>query len=86
MVGPRSSGMPSKHALVQDAAYASLLRRPPPGGRTCALPRGSSRRWEAPPREPQLIAWHFAEASAPDKSIAYYSKAADHATGRFCTG
>ena len=70
-----------KHALVQDAAYASLLR---------------DRRREIHLRlaevlekdiggaaEPQLIAWHFAEAGIPEKSIAYYSKAADHATGRF---
>ena len=36
---------------------------------------------EAP--EPQVIAWHFAEGGMPDKSLEYYRKAAEHATGRF---
>ena len=71
-----------KHALVQDAAYASLLRD---RRRETHLRLAESLEQEvgAAAAEPQLIAWHFAEASAPDKSIAYYSKAADHATGRF---
>jgi predicted ATPase len=33
--------------------------------------------------DPQLIAWHFSEAGAPDRSIGYYLKAAERATGRF---
>jgi class 3 adenylate cyclase len=71
-----------KHALVQDAAYASLLRD---RRRETHLRLAERLEQEVggPAAEPQLIAWHFAEASAPDKSIAYYSKAADHATGRF---
>src|SRR5262249_57700624 len=31
----------------------------------------------------QLIAWHFGEAGAPDRSIDYYLRAAERATGRF---
>jgi class 3 adenylate cyclase len=71
-----------KHALVQDAAYASLLRD---RRRETHLRLAERLEQEVGgvAAEPQLIAWHFAEASAPDKSIAYYSKAADHATGRF---
>ncbi|MBV9556435.1 MAG: AAA family ATPase, partial [Pseudolabrys sp.] len=72
-----------KHALVQDAAYASMLR---------------DRRRELHLRfaealekntiggilpEPQLIAWHFGEAAVPDKSIDYYLKAAQQTTGRY---
>jgi hypothetical protein len=71
-----------KHALVQDAAYASLLR-----ARRHAihlrLAEGLENDTADAAAEYQLIAWHFAEASAPDKSITYYSKAAEHATGRF---
>jgi len=33
--------------------------------------------------EPQLIARHFAYAGAPERSIDYYLKAAERATGRF---
>jgi tetratricopeptide (TPR) repeat protein len=33
--------------------------------------------------EPQLIAWHFGEAGAPEKSIDYYIKAAERTTGRY---
>jgi class 3 adenylate cyclase/tetratricopeptide (TPR) repeat protein/energy-coupling factor transporter ATP-binding protein EcfA2 len=72
-----------KHALVQDAAYASLLR---------------DRRRELHLRlanalekneiggitpEPQLIAWHFGEAGVPEKSIDYYLKASAQTTGRY---
>jgi hypothetical protein len=37
-------------------------------------------------REPQVVAWHFAEGAAPEKSIYYYLKAAATATGRFALG
>jgi class 3 adenylate cyclase/predicted ATPase len=70
-----------KHALVQDAAYASLLRE-----RRRAIHLRLAEELEqdhakegAP--EPHLIAWHFAEAGAPEKSIHYYRQAAEHATG-----
>jgi hypothetical protein len=71
-----------KHALVQDAAYASLVR-----GRRRAIHLRLAEELEndtaSAAAEHQLIAWHFSEASVPEKSITYYSKAAEHATGRF---
>ena len=71
-----------RHALLQDAAYASLLRE-----KRKIIHFGVARILEsdveARTREPQLLAWHFAEAAIPDKSIDYYLKAAASATGRF---
>jgi class 3 adenylate cyclase len=71
-----------KHALVQDAAYASLLR-----DRRRAIHLRVAEEMEKDAvgdvTEPQLIAWHFAEADAPDRAVDYYRKAAVLATGRF---
>ncbi len=72
-----------KHALVQEAAYASLLR-----DRRSATHMKVAEVLEKDPANveaahPQLTAWHFAEAGMPDKAVTYYLKAADQATGRF---
>ena len=67
-----------KHALVQDAAYASLLRD---RRRTIHLRLAKTLEHDA--TEPQLVAWHFAEGGEPEKSITYYLKAAELATGRY---
>jgi class 3 adenylate cyclase/tetratricopeptide (TPR) repeat protein len=71
-----------KHALVQDAAYTSLLRD---RRRELHLRLAEALEKNAIPEivsEPQLIAWHFGEAGAPEKSIDYYLKAAERTTGR----
>jgi class 3 adenylate cyclase/predicted ATPase len=71
-----------RHALVQDAAYSSLLRdqrRAIHARLAEVLETGAS--GEA--AEPQVIAWHFAEAGVAGKAASYYQKAAEHATGRF---
>jgi class 3 adenylate cyclase len=72
-----------KHALVQEAAYASLLR-----DRRSAIHLKLAEVLEKDPANaeaahPQLTAWHFAEAGMPDKAVTHYLKAADQATGRF---
>ena len=72
-----------KHALVQDAAYASLLRQ---RRRTFHLRLAEILAEESPFSEsalPEVIAWHFAEGGSPDRSIDYYLKAAERTTGRF---
>lgn len=79
---PPESVYTFKHALVQDAAYASLLR-----DRRRSIHRRLAEMLEADTAavaaEPQLIAWHFAQAGVPDKSIHHYVEAAERATGRF---
>ena len=72
-----------KHALVQEAAYSSLLRE-----RRSVIHQKLAEVLEKDPANveathPQLTAWHFAEAGMPEKAVTYYLKAADQATGRF---
>ncbi len=72
-----------KHALVQDAAYASMLRerRRDLHLRLAEVLERNSAIDTA--TDAQLIAWHFGEAGAPDRSIDHYLRAAEKATGRF---
>jgi len=80
---PPEASYSFKHALVQDAAYASMLRD---RRRELHLRLGETLEKNAAngaTTDPQLIAWHFSEAGAPDRSIDYYLKAAERATGRF---
>jgi hypothetical protein len=71
-----------KHALVQDAAYSSLLR-----DRRRALhlqvAQGLERDEGGPATaEPELLAYHFAEAGVADRAIDYHLAAAERATAR----
>src|SRR5262249_9767999 len=64
-----------KHALVQDAAYDSLLRR-----RRQELhgkiARAIGERWpQTEATEPELLARHYTEANQPDKAIPLWQKA-----------
>jgi class 3 adenylate cyclase len=80
---PPEASYSFKHALVQDAAYASMLRD---RRRELHLRLGETLEKNSAngaTTDPQLIAWHFSEAGAPDRSIDYYLKAAERATGRF---
>ncbi|MBI3515609.1 MAG: AAA family ATPase [Proteobacteria bacterium] len=70
-----------KHALVQDAAYASLLR-----GRRRGLHLRLAEALAVAGAEPELIAWHFGEAHQPERSLEYYLKAVNRATGRYALG
>lgn len=71
-----------KHALVRDAAYGSLLR-------------GARRQWhgrigqalEAQSREltetqPEVLAWHYAEAGLVEKAIAFWTRAGQRSAAR----
>jgi class 3 adenylate cyclase len=81
---PPQANYTFKHALVQDAAYASLMRderRKLHLAVAEALERDTS---GTPGTEPELLARHFAEAGVPDKAIDWYLKAAGRTTaGRF---
>jgi class 3 adenylate cyclase len=79
---PPDSTYSFKHALVQDAAYASLLR-----DRRRALHLRHAQTLEnGAATEPEQIAYHFGEAGAPDTAIEYYLNAAESATGRLALG
>ena len=70
-----------KHALMQDAAYGSLLRE-----RRRALhlqvAETLERDWADTTAEPELLAYHFAEAGVADRAIDYHLKAAEQAMAR----
>ncbi len=71
-----------KHALVQDAAYESLLKgkRQQLHGRIANVLEGQfPERSEA---EPELLAHHFTEAGAADQAVAYWRRAGDRALER----
>jgi class 3 adenylate cyclase len=71
-----------KHALVQDAAHGSLLH-----DRRRALHLQVAEEFERDEgglamTEPELLAYHFAEAGVVDRAIDYRLKAAEHAMAR----
>ncbi|HEX3400179.1 MAG TPA: AAA family ATPase [Acetobacteraceae bacterium] len=69
-----------RHALVQDAAYSSLLRdRRRELHHQVAL---GLERDEGGLVEPELLAYHFAEAAITDRAIDYHLKAAERAMAR----
>jgi class 3 adenylate cyclase/tetratricopeptide (TPR) repeat protein len=68
-----------KHALVQDAAYASLVRsrRQQLHGR---IGRALVEQFpETADIEPEIVAHHYAEAGLPDAAIDYWQKAGERA-------
>jgi class 3 adenylate cyclase/tetratricopeptide (TPR) repeat protein len=70
-----------KHALIQDAAYDSLLksRRQALHRRAAELLRNEAERAAA---EPEVIAHHFTEASLDELAIEWWGKAGDQALRR----
>jgi predicted ATPase len=71
-----------KHALVQDAAYSTLLRsrRQQLHGRIAATLEGQFPDIAA--AHPEVLARHCTEASLHDKAIGYWSRAGDQAVQR----
>jgi predicted ATPase len=78
--GPQASYR-FKHALIQDAAYDSLLksRRQALHRRAAEILRDDTERAAA---EPELIAHHFTEAGLDDLAIEWWGKAGDQALRR----
>lgn len=69
-----------RHALVQDAAYGSMLR---PRRRALHLQAAEALEREAPAEaEPEILAHHFAAAGVAERAIDYYLKAATRAASR----
>jgi class 3 adenylate cyclase len=66
-----------KHALIQDAAYESLLKN-----RRRALHRRAAEALRDANAEPEAIAHHFTEARLDDLAIEWWGKAGDQALRR----
>ena len=69
-----------KHALVQDAAYGTMLRsrRQQLHGRITTVLEGEFP--EVPRTQPEILAHHCAEAGLAEKAIDYYLAASKRAT------
>jgi class 3 adenylate cyclase/tetratricopeptide (TPR) repeat protein len=71
-----------KHALVQDAAYASLLRTDRRDVHRRISEALESRLSETREIQPELLAHHFTEADMTDHAIRYWLKAGQQALGQ----
>ena len=71
-----------KHALVQDAAYGSLLRTERRDVHRRVSEALESRFSETAEIQPELLAHHFAEADMADHAVRYWLKAGQRALGR----
>jgi class 3 adenylate cyclase len=72
-----------RHVLIQDAAYASMVRDRRRSFHLRYAEALEKDRAGPASTAPELLAAHFAEGGAAEKSIDYYLKAAARATGRF---
>jgi tetratricopeptide (TPR) repeat protein len=64
-----------KHALIQDAAYQSLLKRTRQQYHQQVAKLLEDRFPEVASTQPELVAHHYTEANCPAKAIAYWRKA-----------
>ena len=64
-----------KHALIQDAAYQSLLKRTRQQYHQQVAKLLEDRFPEAASTQPELVAHHYTEANCPAQAIAYWLKA-----------
>jgi predicted ATPase len=71
-----------KHALIQDAAYASLLRSVRQGYHQQVAQLLEARFPEVVEAQPELVAHHYTEAACPEQAIGYWQRAGQHAARR----
>jgi class 3 adenylate cyclase/tetratricopeptide (TPR) repeat protein len=74
---PPTAAYRFKHALIQDAAYESLLK-----SRRQALHRRAAEGLRAATAEPEAIAHHFTQAGLDELAIEWWGKAGDQALRR----
>ncbi|MGA7265948.1 MAG: hypothetical protein WBX30_34430, partial [Stellaceae bacterium] len=71
-----------KHALIQDAAYQSLLKRTRQQYHQQVAKLLEDRFPEVASTQPELVAHHYTEANCPAQAIAYWHKAGAAAASR----
>ncbi|MBV9198572.1 MAG: AAA family ATPase [Alphaproteobacteria bacterium] len=71
-----------KHALVRDAAYASLLRRRREELHAQIAAVLESDFPDIVEGQPELVAQHFTEAGLTERAVAYWERAGEHAVAR----
>ncbi len=72
-----------KHALIQDAAYQSLLKRTRQQYHQQVAKLLEDRFPEVASSQPELVAHHYAQANCPAQAIAYWHKAGAAAARQF---
>src|SRR4030095_8860551 len=71
-----------KHALIQEAAYQSLLRRTRQHYHQRIAQVVETRFPETAETQPELVAHHYTEAGLNAQDIRYWQRAGPHATDR----
>ena len=71
-----------KHALIQDAAYGTLLREPRRALHARIAETFESRFAEITENRPEVLARHFTEAGISETAIKYWSRAGERALQR----
>ncbi len=71
-----------KHALIQDAAYESLLKRTRQQYHQQVAALMEERSPETVAAQPELVAHHYSEAGCTEEAVAYSQKAGQIALGR----
>jgi class 3 adenylate cyclase/predicted ATPase len=71
-----------KHALIQDAAYQSLLRRTRQQYHRQVAELFESNFADTAEASPELVAHHYSEAGLPDQAVTYWQRAGENATRR----
>ena len=77
---PRASYV-FKHALVQDAAYSTLLRGPRQEMHARIADVLAQRFPEISESQPEILARHYTNAGLTEQAVEYWNKAGDHAPG-----
>ena len=71
-----------KHALVRDAAYGSLLRGSRQELHALIAQALQAQSGELMETQPELFAWHYAEAGLVEQSIGFWAKAGQRSAAR----
>jgi tetratricopeptide (TPR) repeat protein len=71
-----------KHALVRDAAYGSLLRGPRRRLHAQIAEALLVQSGELTETQPELLAWHYAEAGLVEESVGFWAKAGQRSAAR----
>jgi predicted ATPase/class 3 adenylate cyclase len=71
-----------KHALIQDAAYASLLRSVRQGYHQQMAQLLEAQFPEVVETQPEVVAHHYTEAARPEQAIGYWQRAGQRAAQR----
>ncbi len=71
-----------KHALVRDAAYGSLLRDSRQKLHALIAAALQAQSGELMETQPELFAWHYAEAGLVEKSVGFWAKAGQRSAAR----